>query len=128
MDRLNIEHDDTLKVAFEKISKAIEDIYISIEKVYEVDGIDTSLFVRKDDLKEIQVDVDNVKQSMSDIKTLLEGLNNDVKKMHEIIDNFSSESSDLSDSINNIYSQLMTINTSVISQNNLITNINKKLT
>ena len=128
MNRLNIEHDDTLKVAFEKISKTIEDIYLSIEKVYEVDGIDTSLFVKKDDLKEVQDDVNNLKMSMSEIKTFLEGLNNDVKKMHEVIDNVNSKSSDLSDSIDNIYSQLMAINTSVISQNDLIASINKKLT
>lgn len=127
MVSLNIDNKDSIHVAFEKISKAIDELSNEVQKVYEVKGIDTSSFATKEDVKNNSDRINEIIKQNQGISSCIGAINDNLKMITESIKNSKEVEGDFYKRFEDVYRQLMIINTSVTIQNDLITNINKKI-
>ena len=127
MVSLNIDNKDSIHVAFEKISKAIDELSNEVQKVYEVKGIDISSFATKEDVKNNSDRINEIIKQNQGISSCIGAINDNLKMIIESINNSKEVDNNFSKRFEDVYKQLMTVNTSVSTQNDLITNINKKI-
>ena len=127
MNKLNI---DTSKVSVKDsivmISDSINQLIESIEKIYDLSKIDTSYFVTYYDLKKVQDEIKELSLFNLEVVKQVSELNSNFEICMNEIKNCDGVNKNLSNRIDGLFTQLQIINSSIISHNDILININKK--
>lgn len=128
MNRLDI---DTSKVnvkdGFKMICDSINNLYDIVEKIYELEKLDSTYFASNNDLNLLKDEVNELRTSSFELSKNLSDLQNSLEKcISDLRDNDSTDK-ELLEKINGIYNQIQVINSSIIAHNDILININKKV-